>query len=270
MSSSDQVSAPANRSPPAGRALWQITTLGLRFHPLTKAQLLDEIFRSRAAGEQTIVAGANLHGLYVNHRSAEYDRLLHQPGTIVIVDGMPIVLMLRLLGYKVDRDHRTTWVDWFEDALARAAREGRSVFILGHTQEMLNVGLAKARATWPALRIDGAQGFFSIDPLSPEPLAAIDRVNAFAPDILILGMGMPRQEMFAYRFASRIHAPVIGLGGAAFAYFAGFEATPPRWMGRWGVEWLHRLVSDPKRMAFRYLVEPLMLVFYMGRRLLRG
>jgi N-acetylglucosaminyldiphosphoundecaprenol N-acetyl-beta-D-mannosaminyltransferase len=82
-------------------------------------------------------------------------------------------------------------------------------------------------------------------------------------------MGMPRQEQFAYRFRSRIEAPVIGLGGAAFAYFAGFEPTPPRWMGRIGLEWLYRLAGSPRRLAFRYLIEPGLLAFFLIRRAVR-
>lgn len=257
-----------NESPPSH--IREIRTLGLRFHPMTKATLLDQIFKPRASGERTIVGGANLHGLYVNHHSSDYDALLQKPETIVIIDGMPVVWMLRLLGHTVDRSHRITWVDWFEDALARAAQEGRAVFILGHTPQILAEGLAKARAKWPSLRIDGTHGFFEIDDNAPDACAAIETVNAFAPDILIVGMGMPRQETFTLRFGSRLNAPVIGLGGAAFAYFAGFEPTPPRWMGRWGLEWSHRLFADPRRMAFRYLIEPLFLSFYLGRRLLGG
>ena len=78
-----------------------------------------------------------------------------------------------------------------------------------------------------------------------------------------------RQEVFASRFRSNINAPVVALGGAAFSYFAGFERTPPRWMGRWGLEWLYRLGSDPRRMGFRYIAEPLLLIVLLGRRIIR-
>ena len=259
-----------SRSPePLSTRLWEIKAFGLRFHPLTKQQLLDELFRVRRPGDSMVLAGANLHGLYVGCIDPEYDRLLQAPDTLVIVDGMPVVPMLRMLGHKVGRRHRITWLDWFPDALARAAQEGRSIYILGHTADVLKEGLAKARAKWPALRIDGAHGFFNIEEGSAEAARVIERANAFKPDILFLGMGMPRQEQFAYRFRSRIDAPVIGLGGAAFAYFAGFEPTPPRWMGRIGLEWLYRLAGSPRRLAFRYLIEPGLLVFFLVRRAVR-
>src|SRR3979409_2431494 len=94
---------------------WEIKIFGLRFHPLTTQQLLDEIFRAREPGETTVLGGANLHGLYISHIDAEYDHLVQQPNTLVIVDGMPLVPLLRLLGHKIERRHRATWLDWFAD-----------------------------------------------------------------------------------------------------------------------------------------------------------
>jgi N-acetylglucosaminyldiphosphoundecaprenol N-acetyl-beta-D-mannosaminyltransferase len=234
----------------------------MRFHPMRKYELLDRIFHAACSRERMIVAGANLHGLYVAHVDQEYRGLVERPETITIVDGMPVVWLLNALGYSVGRNVRTTWVDWFGDLLSGAADKGLSVFVLGHDAEVLSTGLNAARRLHPDLRIDGRPGFFDMeDPASVD--AVIDEINGYAPDILIVGMGMPRQERFVERFGRRLAAPVIGLGGAAFAYFAGYEPTPPRWMGRWGLEWLHRLCMDPRRMAWRYMVEPALLACFL-------
>ncbi|WP_058635831.1 WecB/TagA/CpsF family glycosyltransferase [Aureimonas ureilytica] len=244
----------------------EIVELGLRFHPLTKAELLDEIFRPRPPGTRIVLGGANLHGLYVTHVDPAYDRLLARPDTLVILDGMPLVWMLRARGHKVERAHRTTWVDWLTDSFERAAREGKGVFVLGHAPEVLETGLALARARWPSLRIDGHHGFFDMTAGSAELEAVLARIAAAEPHFLVVGMGMPRQERFVDAYRERLAVPVVGLGGAAFAYFAGFEPTPPRWMGRWGLEWLHRLAADPRRMAHRYLLEPPLLAGHLARR----
>jgi N-acetylglucosaminyldiphosphoundecaprenol N-acetyl-beta-D-mannosaminyltransferase len=245
----------------------EIRTLGYRFHPRTKSELLDLLFADRPKDSQLTIASANLHGLYLFERHADY-RLLHaRPGTHVIIDGMPIVWLLRLLGHDVVREHRTTWLDWFEDALERAASLGRRVFILGHTPQTIADGLARAKRRWPTLAIAGADGFFDIEDGAVRG-EAIAKVNAFAPDILFVGMGMPRQEIFVARCGNQLNAPVIGLGGAAFAYFAGDQASPPRWMGRAGLEWLHRLAADPRRLAARYLFEPALLAAKLTSRLI--
>jgi N-acetylglucosaminyldiphosphoundecaprenol N-acetyl-beta-D-mannosaminyltransferase len=233
--------------------------------PMTK--LLDNISNAAQTGTRLIIAGANLHGLYISLVDEEYRMLLEQTETVTIVDGMPILWLLRALGYPLERDVRTTWVDWFAELLSRAAREGRSVFVLGHDDDILASGLEAARRSHANLRIGAMNGYFDL-----EDEATVDgvvaRINAFAPDILIVGMGMPRQERFVHRYGHRLCAPVIGLGGAAFAYYAGYEPTPPRWMGRWGLEWLHRLCADPKRMAGRYLIEPVALSFLLLNRAL--
>ncbi len=248
---------------------------GYRLHPLTKAQLLDLVVPlERVAHDgghhptnQIVIASANLHGLLMHERHADYRALHRRPGTLIIVDGMPVIWLLRALGRDVGPDHRTTWLDWFEDALTRAAATGRRVFVLGHTPDVLRTGLCKAAQRWPDLVIDGADGYFELDDRST-CLDRIRLINKFAPDILFVGMGMPRQERFAAEYSAQITAPVIGLGGAAFAYFAGDQASAPRWMGRVGLEWLHRLGSDPRRLAGRYLCEPFLLAYAVGRRTL--
>jgi N-acetylglucosaminyldiphosphoundecaprenol N-acetyl-beta-D-mannosaminyltransferase len=253
---------------PCAYANREIRLFGYRFHPKTKSELLDFIFADRERGTQVTIASANLHGLYIFERVAAYRELHARDGTNVIVDGMPIVWLLRLFGHEVERRHRTTWMDWFEDALDRAARTHRRVFILGHTSQALRAGLARARERWPRLAIGGADGFFDTEnPVACHAVMAA--VNRFSPDILFIGMGMPRQEIFAARYGCELDAPVIGLGGAAFAYFAGDQPTPPRWAGQMGLEWLCRLVKDPRRLATRYLVEPLFLLSVLSLRLFR-
>jgi len=257
-----------SRTAARDESLGEIEVFGFRFHPMPRGHLLDLVFGACATRKRVILAGANLHGLYMFERSPSYRALLKRPETAVIVDGMPIIWMLRTLGYAVRRVHRTTWVDWFPAALARAAQEGRRVFILGHPPQVLAAGLAKARTLWPDLAISGHDGFFDAsDPAECERVAGA--INGFAPEILIVGMGMPRQEDFVHRYAALITAPFIGLGGAAFGYFAGEQKTPPRWMGQAGLEWAHRLLADPGRMAGRYLMEPFLLLTVLAWRLTR-
>jgi N-acetylglucosaminyldiphosphoundecaprenol N-acetyl-beta-D-mannosaminyltransferase len=242
--------------------------LGYRLHPMLRDQLLDLLFEACATRRRIILSSANLHGLYVFEREASYRALQARPETVVMIDGMPIVWLLRVLGHAVGRDHRTTWLDWFPLALARAAAEGRRVFILGHPSDVLSAGLAKARSAWPGLIISGHTGYFDAsDNIVCERIVAT--VNAFDADIVVVGMGMPRQEVFVSRYGRLLTAPVVGLGGAAFGYVAGEQRVPPRWMGRAGLEWAHRLASDPARLAGRYMAEPFLLAWILVRRLTR-
>lgn len=243
----------------------EVSVFGHRLHPMRKPDLLDLIFQRRSADEKLILASSNLHGMYMLEKFPEYRALHAQSNTRVIVDGMPLIWLLKLLGYSVSREYRTTWMDWFDDALERAVIEKRRVFVLGHDRAVLEFGMRKAKQRWPGFDISGRDGFFDLD--DPSACASVvAEVNAQRPDILFVGMGMPRQEIFVARYGHQLHVPVIGLGGAAFSYFAGGEAVPPRWMGRTGLEWSHRLLKDPRRLTGRYFVEPFLLAAALSQR----
>ena len=137
--------------------------------------------------------------------------------------------------------------------------------MLGHPRATLDKGVERLTRRWPGLQVDTHDGYFDLDD-DRRCSEVVDRINAARPDILFVGMGMPKQEVFVNRYGSRLAVPVIGLGGAAFAYLAGEQAAPPRWMGRHGLEWLYRLCADPRRLAGRYVVEPLLLAAVLGRR----
>ena len=85
------------------------------------------------------------------------------------------------------------------------------------------------------------------------------------PDLVIVGMGMPRQEKWLYENKDKLQAGVIITCGAAMEYFAGTVKTPPRWMGRSGMEWLFRFVENPKKFWFRYMIEPWFALWLLAR-----
>lgn len=93
-----------------------------------------------------------------------------------------------------------------------------------------------------------------------EAAAVTDAISAARPDVLLVGMGMPRQERWVARFRDRLPPCVILTVGAAFDYEAGVTPTPPRWSGRLGVEWLFRFAAEPRRLFFRYFIEPWSLI----------
>jgi N-acetylglucosaminyldiphosphoundecaprenol N-acetyl-beta-D-mannosaminyltransferase len=85
-------------------------------------------------------------------------------------------------------------------------------------------------------------------------------VNAFKPHVLLVGMGMPRQEAWLRANLDALDCGVALPMGAAFDYEAGAIPTPPRWMGQVGMEWLFRLIAEPRRLSSRYLIEPWSLI----------
>ncbi len=99
-------------------------------------------------------------------------------------------------------------------------------------------------------------GHFDSAPEGPQNAAVLDSIRAFEPDVLFVGMGMPRQEAWILQNRAALGRCVIFPVGAAFDYEAGAIPTPPRWTGRLGIEWMFRLAAEPRRLCRRYLLEP--------------
>ena len=105
-------------------------------------------------------------------------------------------------------------------------------------------------------QIEVSDGFFDARRDSEENEALIERINTYRPDLLMVGMGMPRQEFWTQNFARLKAHVILSSNGAAFEYVAGAVPTPPRWAGRIGLEWVFRLVNEPRRLFARYLIKP--------------
>lgn len=183
-------------------------------------------------------------------------RMFYERADIIHIDSMPLVYWARLLGYPVTHDQRVTYVDWVHPLLATAAYQGWRVFYLGGKPGVAARAAEYLRTQYPSLMIATHHGYFRPD----ENVAILATIADFQPHILMVGMGMPRQEYWILDNLDRIRANAILTAGACFDYIAGEIPTPPRWMGRVGLEWLYRLISEPQRLSRRYLVEPWSLV----------
>ncbi len=203
---------------------------------------------------RAIISSQNIHSIYIFHRNKFLQQL--QSISIKRIDGMPIVYCGKILGYPLKRDNRITWVDLIRPLMREAANKNWKVFYLGADEVTVSIGVEVLRTDYKGLNITYANGFFNAKKESPENDAMLKKINAYMPDVLIVGMGMPRQEKWILENKEVLNATVIMTSGAAIEYVAGKVATPPRWMGRTGLEWLYRLTENPKRFWFRYLVEP--------------
>ena len=233
-----------------------ISFLGVTLQPRSLQQmtlLVEEGIRER---RNWIIANHNLHSVYLCHRHARLrDFYSHVRWTHI--DGMSLVALGRLYGYPLHRQHRVTLVDWTYPLMELAASRGWRVFYLGSSKTAAERGAAKLRKLYPALQIEVSGGYFDANHGSSENEDLIERINAYAPDLLMVGMGMPRQEFWTQENSARLKAHVILSSiGAAFDYIAGAVPTPPRWSGRVGLEWVFRLAYDPSRLFTRYFIEP--------------
>jgi N-acetylglucosaminyldiphosphoundecaprenol N-acetyl-beta-D-mannosaminyltransferase len=243
---------PTERSPDSSG----ISFFGLTVHPKSLPELNELVERGITERRKWIITNHNLHSVYLLHRSPKL-RAFYASAHWTFIDGMPLVALGRLYGYPLERKHRVTLADWAHPLMELAARKGWRVFSLGSPSKVVEKAAAALRERYPALQIEVSGGYFDARQGSAENEALLHRINAYRPDLLMVGMSMPRQEYWTQDNFARLEAHVIlSSNGAAMDYIAGAVKTPPRWAGRLGLEWASRLVNEPRRLFGRYLLEP--------------
>jgi len=222
----------------------------------------EEVFHFTAAQinarRKAIVGNHNLHSLYLMRRDPEI-RAFYDLCDLIEVDSVPLIAWARLVGRSSRRFHRCTYLDWRSDFWTWAEREGLRVFFVGGEPGVADRAIERLHAEWPRARIGAHHGYFDAREGAEENQAVVDQVAAFAPDILLVGMGMPRQEAWVWRNFDALPPCVMFTVGGAFDYEAGAQTPAPRWMGPLGIEWLFRLATNP-RLIGRYTLEPWRLI----------
>lgn len=238
--------------------------LGVTVHPITLEGLCRAVDDAVASDARRVIGNHNLNSVYLYHRDPGL-RAFYGRSSLTFIDGMPLVLWGRLLGLPLRREHRLTAVDWLRPLLCHATRRRWRIFFLGGKPGIAVRAAARLREEIPGLDVHTAHGYFDPTPGGPESTAVLARIREVRPHVLIVGMGMPRQERWIVGELERIAANVILNQGAFLDYVAGECPTPPRWAAAVGLEWLARLAADPRRLWRRYLVHPWALLPFLAR-----
>lgn len=240
---------------PPGR----LRLMGIEVDPVTIPDLHDLIDKAVCEDRKVVIAHQNLHGAFLHARDPAM-RKLAERAAAVHVDGMALIAWGRLLGHPLRREHRVTYIDWIYHLMALAAEHGWRVFYLGSRPDVAARGAVVLRQQYPTLDLVARQGFFDPTPAGIENSEVVAHIRRHRPHLLLVGMGMPRQERWILENMDDLSANVILPCGACIDYVAGELPVAPRWMARIGLEWLFRLMTEPRRLAKRYLVEPWSLI----------
>jgi N-acetylglucosaminyldiphosphoundecaprenol N-acetyl-beta-D-mannosaminyltransferase len=195
-----------------------------------------------------VVCVANTHMLIEAYRSPELKTALRK-ADLVTPDGMPLVWMMKLLG--LQNQNRVAGMDIFLATCQAASHQNLSVFCVGSQSKILEKMKVRLEQEFPALHIAG------MNPLPFRPMTRkededlIERINASGASIIFVSLGCPKQEIWMAKKAGKIHAVMIGIGGV-FPVYAGIQKRAPRWVRESGLEWLYRLLQEPKRLWTRY------------------
>lgn len=220
-------------------------------HAITEPQCVTHVMQCLAAGRGGWIATANLDHLRRLRESAEF-RALYAKASVVTADGMPVVWACRLQGTPIPA--RVAGSDLIKSLPAAAAQHDRSIFLLGGDPGTAEAAAAKLRATSPPLRVVGTlcpEFGFEKDAARWQQIEAA--LLAARPDVVFVALGSPKQEVVIDRLRHLLpQAWWIGVG-ISFSFVAGDVKRAPRWLQRLGLEWLHRLLQEPRRLGARYL-----------------
>jgi N-acetylglucosaminyldiphosphoundecaprenol N-acetyl-beta-D-mannosaminyltransferase len=223
------------------------------------------LLRWAAAAESRYVCLCNVHSVVTAQTDARLAASV-QGADLALPDGAPVAWLMRKSG--VSEQQRVSGPDLMWSYFAAAAVYRESIFLYGGSLETLERLCARIAERFPGLRIVGTHSP-PYRPLSPqEDQAEVDLINASGATSVWVSLGCPKQELWMAEHRGRIRSVMVGVG-AAFGFHAGTSRRAPQWMRRLSLEWLHRLLSEPRRLGRRYLQTNTLFVVAALRQLLR-
>lgn len=226
-------------------ATTSVDITGVRVEAFTEAALIGRVLEMSEGDTTQVAVGVNAHVCNLARKDARLRRLLDS--SIAYADGQSVVWAAKLLGGHLPERLATT--DVAEPLLRAAAAEGIPVYFFGAAEGVAERAAAILRGRIPGLKLRTHHGY-----VSPEDMPAVlDEIETHGTRILFVGMGDPAQQLWVDTYRDRLPAAVLTCGGL-FDWLSGSNRRAPEWMIRAGLEWLWRLMIEPRRLAKRYLL----------------
>ena len=224
---------------------------GVRIDAVTLDDAVDRLFTYALARRPATLHLCNAYTLSLAAKDAEYAAVLNE-GDLNLPDGQPVAWVGRRLGF-ADLTESTRGPDLMVETIRRGQDLGLRHFVYGSTPEVVERLVAELRVLAPEARIVGAEAppFRALTSDEADDLAT--RVRDAKADIVWVGLGTPRQDVFVETMRARLGTTLVPIG-AAFDFIAGTKRTAPEWLQHTGFEWTFRLLCEPRRLAKRYFV----------------
>jgi N-acetylglucosaminyldiphosphoundecaprenol N-acetyl-beta-D-mannosaminyltransferase len=237
-----------------------IEILGVRVDDTTYEDLLAHVDLYVASGQPHQIVTLNPEMLVFAHDDPDFRQNLNA-ADLNVVDGMGLMLAARWLGHPLRE--RVTGSDGIHRLAAHCALKGYRLFLLGAGPGVVEIVAEKLVAQNPGLEVVGT---FAGSPRIEDENDIIERIRTAEPDMLLVAYGVPAEEKWIARNRERLSVPVmIGVGGS-FDFVAGIAKRAPEWMRQAGLEWLHRLISEPWRWR-RQLALPKFVALVLRQRI---
>ena len=196
-------------------------------------------------------------------------RNIHNAAGLVVPDGMPLVWLSRLRGF--NHVTRVYGPDLMLALCERSIARGYRHFLYGGACGIAERLSSRLQSRFPGLNVVGIHSppFRALEPAEDEEI--VKAINSARPHIVWVGVGTPKQELWMAQHVDKLHAPVLIGVGAAFDFLAGVKRQAPRWIMRAGLEWMFRMIQEPRRLGRRYMINNplfvgLLICELLGRR----
>lgn len=222
---------------------------GVPFAPVTLEETVEAVDDLIEKREPSYFITANLHYVMLTREHPALEPI-NEAAALIVADGAPIVRAARRR--PVPLPERVAGSDLIFHLCELAAKKGRRLFFLGAPEGVAEEAAEKLRARYPGLQVVGTE-CPPFRPLSDDEHAQLlDRIRATNPDILLVAFGQPKGERWIFENYKRLGVPVSVQVGASLEFAAGRFARAPLWMQKTGLEWVFRLLQEPRRLFARY------------------
>lgn len=238
----------------------RVNIIGADISVTNMEDLITNIKSKINSGDTDYICVSNVHTT-VTARNDEYFKTIINNSFLSVPDGMPLVWAGRKKGYK--DIGRTAGPEIMETVFSNSSTKKYKHYFYGSTKETLKLMKDNLISKYPDLNIVGMkESFFRLLTME-EDKELVEEINRLQPDIIWVGIGAPRQEIWMYEHKPTINSSLmIGVGGA-FAVYAGIVNRAPRWMQNHGLEWLYRFAKEPGRLWKRYIFTNSGFIFYL-------
>jgi len=198
------------------------------------------------------VVNSGMHGIMAAHRSPEVKSILGD-ADLFAPDGISVILVARLRGYHIKKENTGPDLLWRFGEVAD--KKGYKYFIYGDTEDTIHRLANRLGEAFPGLQVVGtiSPPFRALTP--EEDRTIVETINEAQPDVLWVGLGMPKQERWIAEHREHLNVPVVVGAGASFKFLSGAVRRAPAWLSNAGLEWLWRLSQEPKAVWRRVFVD---------------
>ena len=231
-----------------------IRILGTRVHmapmPVVMAQMVRWIETESQRHHHIVNTG--MHGIMEAHRDPEFKQILNS-ADLLAPDGILTILIARLHGYRISKRDTGPELLWRFSEIGN--RKAYKYFFYGDTEETLKLLCSRLQGQFPNVRTVGYHSPPFRTLTTQEDESVVHAINQAKPDVLWVGLGIPKQERWIAEHRDKLNVPVVVGAGASFKFLSGTVSRAPAWLRNLGFEWLWRLIQEPKRVWRRALID---------------